>query len=172
MIRVGFSHGHVFLSKIIEWMTGSKASHSYIVFDVVDQQIVLQADIHGVCCQHYDNFKKDETIVAEYELLITPEQKDALLSFGLKKLLLPYNYFAIIGFIWVVINKKFGRKINQPFNVKNSYFCSELVIAALQAGMFPLSHTLDMATTSPEDIIQFLDAHPGASKLVTGLPNQ
>lgn len=170
-MRVGFSSGHVLLSKIIKKLTRSKASHSYIVFTAAGQELVIQANIHGVCCQHYENFKKQTTIVAEYELTMTPEQEQRALQYALMQLLKPYDFCALIGFGWILINKMFGRKVKQPFRNKAAYYCSELIITSLQVAPFPLSHMFDREVVSPEDLIEFLDVHPN-SKLVFGTHHQ
>jgi len=166
-MRVGFSAGHVLLSKIIMKLTNSKASHSFIVFEAAGQELVIQANIHGVVCEHYDDFKKHSTIIAEYELLLTLAQEKAVLGYALQQLLQPYDVFALIGIAWVILNKKLGRKVKQPFRNRHAYFCSELIATSLQAANFVLSHQLDREMVSPEDMIEFLDSHPQA-KLVYG----
>jgi len=157
-MRVGFSSSNAIPSKIIRWFTRSKASHSYIRFEVEGEPILIEANAHGVVCEHYESFKKHNAIVAEFELNITQEQEHAIVAYALKQLLRPYDFPGLLGFGWVLLNKMIGRKVKQPFVEKSAYFCSELVIAALQSANFPLSHFLDRHITSPEDIIEFLDS--------------
>jgi hypothetical protein len=158
-MRVGFSSGTSLFSKVIKKMTRSEASHAYIVFESYGEELVLHSNGHGVGCEHYTAFNKRSEIVVEFELLLSPAEEMRAMAFALKQLLKPYDVWAIVGFAWVLVNKSFGRKVRQPFRNRSAYFCSELVITALQAGMFPLTHSMDREMVSPEDLIDFLDGH-------------
>jgi len=158
-MRIGFSSGNSLISRAIKLATRSKASHSYIVFRAAGERLVIHANERGVGCEHYENFKKHATIVAEYELVMNDIEEHVALSYALKQLTKPYDFLAVIGFGWVVLNKMIGIQVKQPFRNRSAYFCSELVITALQAANFPLSHFFDRERTSPEDIIDFLDSH-------------
>jgi len=164
-MRIGFSSGNSFVSRAIRWFTHSKASHTYIVFTAADEKLVINANVHGVVCEHYENYKKHTTIVAEYDIVMSEDEEHTALAYALKQLLLPYDFLALFGFGWVLFNKAFGRQVRQPFRNKAAYICSELVITTLQAPNFPASHLMDREFTSPEDIIDFLDSHNRA-KLV------
>jgi hypothetical protein len=166
-MRIGFSSRCSILSKTIRYLTHSKASHAYIVFSVGEEELVIQSGSKGVYCEHYEVFRQHAHIVAEYQLSITPKEENLILDYALKQLLKPYDYLAIVGFGWILLNKSFGRKAKQLFRNKSAYFCSELIIAYLQNANFPLSHLFDKEITSPEDIIEFLDMHLMA-KLVLG----
>lgn len=166
-MRIGFSTSKKTLSGAIRWFTHSKASHSYILFTAEEEQLIVEANVHGVVCEHYEKFKTHNTIVAEFELSLTTEEEHKLVAYALKQLAQPYDFLAIFGFAWVLLNKMVGRKTKQPFRNRSAYMCSELVICALQSINFPLSHFMDREVTSPEDIIEFLDSHPRA-KFVSG----
>ncbi|MFA5023459.1 MAG: hypothetical protein WC523_00680 [Patescibacteria group bacterium] len=166
-MRIGLSSSNSIISKAIKWLTCSKVSHSYIVFCAADEELVINAAYNGVICEHYELFKRRTSIMAEFEILLTPEEEHRVLSYSLKQLTKSYDFLAILGLAWVFLNKHLGRKVCQPFSNKSAYFCSELVICSLQSANFPLSHFMYREATSPEDVIEFLISHPRA-KLVRG----
>jgi len=168
-MRIGFSTTNGIMSKAIRWFTHSKASHSYIIFLAEGQTLMVEADQHGVICEDYSNFKKKNKIVAEFELTVTPEEEHKIVGYALQQLTRPYNFLEILGYVWIIVNKTFGRTVKQPFKDRSAYVCSELVICSLQAGNFPLSHFMNRFVTPPEGIIEFLLNHLRA-KLIVGNP--
>ena len=168
-MRVGFSSSKEVMSKAIMLFTHSNVSHSYIVFEAAGEQLVVQACAKGVICDHYDNFRQKHTIVAEYELLIPPEQQHLILSYALRQLTKSYDFLGILGFAWVLVNKAIGIHVNQPFRNRSSYYCSELIVAALQSANFTTSHLLDQDLTSPEELMEFLGNHLSIKTRITNV---
>jgi uncharacterized protein YycO len=158
-MRVGFSYGNSILSVIIKRITRSQASHSYIVFCVAGEELVVQANQHGVCCENYKTFKQHSNIVVEFELNASNEQEQKILSYALRQLLRPYDVLALLGFGWVLIGKALGTKFKQPFKNRAAYFCSELIMSSLKHGGFVIGN-VDPELTSPEDLIQILRNNP------------
>lgn len=154
---VGFSKAKNILSRLIRWVTKSEVSHTFLRLKIKGQDMVLHSNQWGVNFDQYEDFVKHSDIVAQFEL--TMEQEDAAWDYALTKLDRPYDFLAIAGFAWVLLNKRFGRKTKNPFPNKSAYFCSELVIEALKAAEFPGSADLDRELTSPEDLINFLNIH-------------
>ena len=165
-MHIGFSTSTHIPSTIIRLFTHSPTSHAYIVFEAAHQSLVLQADHRGVICDHYTNFKQHNTIIAEYQLLTGHQEDDAILSFALHQLTKPYDFLGLVGFGWVLFNKALGIKTKQPFPRRSSYYCSELIIAALQSAHFPTSHMLDRFLTSPEELLEFLNNHLMTKRII------
>lgn len=161
-MRIGFSTTNGIISRLIKWLTRSKASHSYIYFKMAGEAMVLHATAHGVNMDYYPKFKNKNKIIAEYKVNLVEEKEQDALSYAFKKVDQPYDYLAIVGFLWVLILKSFGKKAKNPFPNRSAYFCSEIAIEALKAADFPGADALDRELTSPEDIMEFLDNHKDA----------
>lgn len=166
MMIIGFSTSSSLLSRIIKWATDSKASHSYAVFDTDGGRLVIHSNISGVNTDYYSKFMNSHDIVAEYAMLIPEELVKRACACGMEKLDSPYDFCAIIGFGWVVLNRVFGRKIRNPFRNKSAYFCSELILMMLRAMGVQEAFKLGQETTSPEDLIQLLDKLPFAKRMM------
>jgi hypothetical protein len=165
-MRIGFSSSSGLGSALIRYATHSKVSHAYIVFDVAGEELVLEASVRGVICDHYRNFRSNHQIVAEYELLLRPEQSNHILAYALNQLTLPYDFLGLLGFGWVICVRALGLHAHQPFKERKAYYCSALVISALQHANFPTSHALDRFLTSPEDLMEFLSSHLETKQLI------
>lgn len=162
---IGFSTTDKIFSKIVRTLTNSAASHSFVQFECASEPLVLHANGHGVNIMHYNRFiKKKINIVAKYDVNISKDDEHKLLSYMLWRLGQPYDRLAIVGFLWVILNRVFGRKVRNPFRNKSAYFCSELLVGALRAANFPGSYKLGMEKTSPDDLMKFIEKS-GASKL-------
>ena len=136
-MRIGLSSGREFVSKFIKWITRSEASHTFICFDVAGEEVVLHANQHGVNCTSHKKFTSNNDIVCEYDIKLTKANTDKALGHALRKLHSRYDYFAAFGFLWVLINKSFGRKVKNPMPNRSAYMCTELVVMALRKGNFP-----------------------------------
>ena len=166
MIIVGFSSTKAIMSRIIMWATRSKASHSYIRFEVAGEPIVIHSNQHGVNCDHYTKFKKGKKIVKEYELDLTPEQEQIILAYVLKRLDSPYDFLSVLGFGWVLFCKALGRKVKNPFPNRAAYQCSEFVLRSLRdAGKLDGFNHLARERVAPEDLIKVLNDHKLATEI-------
>ena len=162
---VGFSTTGGVLSSLIRWITRSKVSHTFIRFNVYGEDMLLHSTQHGVNLDYYSKFKKKKKIVAEYKLTLTAPNEKSAISYALKKVDSPYDYLAILGFLWVLTAKSFGKKVKNPFPNRSAYFCSELVVRALMAANFKGADQLYPEKTSPEDLVVFFDNHIKAEKI-------
>ena len=161
---IGFSSTTNILSRIIMWATHSKASHSFLIFEVADEPIIIQSSIHGVECMNYYRFLEGHKIVAKYKLSDKLEEQEAL-SASIKLLNSPYDFLSVFGFGWVLFCKMFGKKVKNPFPNRNAYQCSEFVLTVLKAaGLNGKLKDLDPELTSPEDLIECLNQSQDVEK--------
>jgi len=166
MLIVGFSSTKAIVSRIIMWATRSKASHSYIRFEVAGEPIVIHANQHGVNCDHYIKFKKGKKIVKEFKMDLTPEQEYDIVSYALKRLDSPYDFLSVIGFGWVLFCKLFGCNVKNPFPNKSAYQCSEFVLRALrEAGKVRGLENIPKERVAPETLINILSKHNLATEI-------
>jgi len=163
-MKIGFSTSNSVISKIIRKLTRSEVSHTYLKHNIEGHDLVLHANEHGVEFDKYVDFNRKFTIVAEYDLIMTDAQEKAFIFYAVQQVDRPYDFLALVGFAWVLLNKAFKRKIGNPFKNKAAYFCSELMLTSLQAAKFFGSEHLDRDLTTPEDLMGFLDKHPLAKK--------
>lgn len=122
-LAVGFSRPkkNNILSSLIMRFMKSNYSHTYLVFDVqsTGQRVVYQANRHGVTCIEYENFKKQNIILDEINIL--PENRATALKFCIANLGKPYSAITLFA---ILFNIKFGDGTKQ-------FICSELVARAL-----------------------------------------
>lgn len=160
---VGFSKSKNILSRLIRWVTNSRVSHTFLRLEVKGQDMVLHSNQWGVNFDQWEDFSGHSIVVDQFNL--TMENEGSAWDYAISKLDRPYDFLAIAGFAWVLLNKRFGRKTSNPFPNRSAYFCSELVIEALKAADFPGAKDLDRELTSPEDLIGFLGEHKDAKRL-------
>ena len=163
-MKIGFSTSNSLVSKIIRKITKSKVSHTYIKCQVEKYDVVLHANQNGVEFDKYTDFDRKFDIVAEYDLKLTAEQEDAFMLYAVRQLDRPYDFLGVAGFLWVLVNRSFNRKVKNPFSNRSAYYCSELIISSLQAAQFVGSEVFDKDITTPEDLLVFLDNHHLAVK--------
>lgn len=153
-VVVGFSRSKYLLSKIICCITNSKCSHTYIkvCFGAEDAVLVFQASGISVNVENYDVFLDNHAVVDEMSFDITEERWDKIYSFMLKQLGKPYSFKALIGMLWVLIARRFGKRVRNPFaDGDHSYVCVELVAKALG-----IQGAEEM---TPQDLLELLQAH-------------
>lgn len=164
-MNIGFSTTSSLLSTLVRKLTRSKISHTYIKFLVAGENIVLHATQHGVNTDYYNNFVKKNRIYAEFKLNVSIDAQNKMLSYAIRQTDKPYDFISLVGFLWVIINKSFGRKTKNPFSSAGAYFCSELLVQTLKAGKFPNTDNLNSDNISPEDFLEFISNHKLAEKV-------
>ena len=129
-IIVGFSYSNSLFSKLIKIFTSSKISHTYIRLPVPEYNtsVVFQASLLSVHYVTADVFKSHSTIVEEYELEVSDEQFSVGEKFRVTEVGKPYSYTQILGFLYVLMLRKFGKKVSNPLsNGDHAYVCVEVV---------------------------------------------
>lgn len=156
MIRVGFStqQKNVF-SRVIRWITGSKASHAWILFDdtFFGLNMVMEATETGFRLIPYENFKAEgNDVVAVVE---PPYPLDDGVHQAARWLGEKYDFAGLFGSIFVMFGRWLRRKWRNPFAGARSMFCSEAVVRVMQAARFPGSEAFDPEATTPQDLLDF-----------------
>lgn len=120
---IGFSRPKTYnpLSWAIMKFLGTTYSHTYIVFTVnsTGQQVVYQANRHGVNCIEYENFKKINVIIEE--IPVSLNNRTSALKFCIDHLGKSYSILTLFA---ILFNVKFG-------DGTKYFICSELVARAL-----------------------------------------
>jgi hypothetical protein len=158
-IVVGFSKPKTW--KPFSWLImtgyGIPYDHVYIKFhsDSFDRDIIYQASELMVNFMG-KQFTDANTIVDEFEVEITPENKLALIQFAIDNAGKPYGIMEAFGLAIVRIAELFGKKINNPFsNNGSTYVCSVLVgyILAQYAGIDVPDQTDNI---TPKEVYDYL----------------
>lgn len=153
-IIIGFSSNQAPFSRLIRWATNSHISHVYIRIPVKEfgTDIIFQASKFSVHYEHYPRFLAYQEHIEEYEIDLTPEQARLGEWFRITEAGKPYSWAQILGFGWVLLNRKFNRRVTNPLSNKEvGYICVE----AAGRCIFP-KEDLDLETLTPEDILQYV----------------
>ena len=155
-IGIGFSTTDYPLSWLIRWATGSKASHTWLVVDEPTKQI-YESTIGGFKKVSYDSFAKANKIVKiVYPVQdLTPGLNLARFWVGKEK----YDYDELVGGLWVQIGRWLHKKWHNPFHSDGEIDCASSVVRFLQVSSFPGADKLIPQDCTPQDIMDFLDAH-------------
>lgn len=124
-ITVGFSHSNNLFSKLIMWATKSNISHTYIK---LGDGIIYQASGLSVNEQTDEDFLTYETVIEEMQVQVSDDQFAAGEKFRVASLGKPYSIKEVLGFVWVMFMKCFGKEVANPLKDGGSaYVCSKLV---------------------------------------------
>jgi uncharacterized protein YycO len=162
-IYIGFSTQKKWnpLSWILRICQGVPYSHVYVRFhsDSLQRDLVYQASELSVHFVGWDRFREKAKVVKEYPIQVSAEAKTKTLQFAIDNAGKPYGWPELFGFVWICLNRKFGRKVNNPLGDKaKSFVCSELVAAVLIELGYKIVEDLD--TVSPKDMDEFLATQP------------
>lgn len=137
------------LSKLIRCIEKRDFSHSYVrLSDPSGLDIIFQASGLAVNLCLAENFRKDETIVEEYEITLDDSSKEVVWEYVMDQLGKPYS---VNQLIWILIKKVFGIRLSH--NDDDSVICSEnSARLAIFVGLM-VSEDLDYET--PSDFQKF-----------------
>lgn len=159
MYAIGFSTGkHSPISAAIRYMTHSKVSHAYLIYDDEDlgDRYILEADIGGFQPDRYSIFKRKNTVVAEVPITLYPgtlQAADKMVG------VVGYDYSGLVGEFFVKLARWGGKKISNPIHNPHSMFCSEAMVHVLQQGKVPGADQLVPQNTDPQALLDFLIVH-------------
>ena len=131
MIRIAQYKGKSLTSKIIKFKTRGVYSHTAIMLD--DNKIVeaWQGSNEVRIIESLSDGHKPGTEVDIYYLDATQSQQVLFVEFVMEQLGKKYDYLGILGFVF-----------NRNFHGQDSWFCSELFMAAcVYAGIVVLKNT-------------------------------
>lgn len=152
---IGFSTTDKPLSRLIRWFTRSSASHSYVLFIVAGEPLVIHSTRHGINCDYYKRFVKKNKIVAEFKLLVDDAATKKALGSAIQLIDKPYDFLSILGFAWVLGLKAIGIKAKAPFRNRSAYHCSEFALMTLRKMKLDCAD-MKRELTSPEDLMECL----------------
>lgn len=169
MVFVGFSTPRRWnpLSALIRAMMRSKASHAWLLVEdpLFQLRLVLEAHSTGFRLISLAEFVKRNKVVALVEPAhpIAPGLPEAGGWLGDE-----FDVLGLLGIFLTLVARWFRRKAwRNPFASSRALFCSEAVVRVLKAADYPGAGRLGDETTTPAELLAFLEAEPG-SRVTSG----
>ena len=160
-VIIGFStpRGFNLISWLIRKVTGSRTSHAWLlVYDPVFKlRMVMEAHSTGMRLVPLTVFEKTNVVVAQAHPRV--DFSRALQNAG-RWLGEKYDFTGLLGMAWVLLGRWIRRKWRNPFNDSRALFCSEAVVQTLRSAEYPHIGELQADSTSPEDLLDFLQDSP------------
>jgi hypothetical protein len=153
MICVGFSTTTHALSRFIRWVTRSKTSHAWMLFDLYGIPMVYEATFEGARFITFEHFQRNNVIVKTILL----DYDDFAFKPLLKTLGTPYDFGGLIGEGVVQLGQKTGHFWRNPFNDPQALFCSEIIVIWLQGLGHPAVKGLIPEDVSPQELLSLLE---------------
>ncbi len=164
MVFVGFSTPRRWspLSALIRAMMRSKTSHAWLLVEdpLFELRLVLEAHSTGFRLISLAEFVKANRVVALVETAhpVEPGLPEAGGWLGDQ-----FDVLGLFGIFLTLVAKWFQRKAwRNPFTSSRALFCSEAVVRVLKAADYPGAERLGDETTTPADLLAFLEAEPGS----------
>lgn len=158
---IGFSTTKAWYSRLMRWLTHSRVSHAYLVYDhpLWQRYIVLEANLPGYIESDYKKWRERgndvvaEVFVSDIDISIGFKAAESWLGDG-------YDFTGLFGMIPVLIARLFKRRIRNPWLSSKSLFCSEAIARILKLSNYP-GFNLDPGIATPEDLLNFFEKnHP------------
>jgi hypothetical protein len=146
---VGFSYAPTkAFSKLIRWVTNSQVSHAFVVLET-SETTIYQASGLAVNYQNKGTFLAIENPTEFYEFDLTDAQAAANQTFRLQTVGKPYSWQEVIGYGWVLLARKFGKRVRNPYSGgQTAYVCVDIAAAHL-----PIDpQALGDGSWTPEDL--------------------
>jgi hypothetical protein len=155
-----------FISKAIRWFTRSQWSHTYIIYQVDPEVLVLEAGKFQVQLIPITKYESSKYVNVYFTPgLFLQGHVDAGIAKAKEKIEATYGWLQIFGFLPVIVAKRLlGMKISNPS--KGGIVCSELVLQYLR-GLEPGGKwgSMDRNSVSPEDLYGELVKHVGFDRV-------
>ena len=124
-----------------------------------NMDIAIQIDERTFRLMPYEKYVKSNEIV--HLIDVGDKNKFGDIDIGMARLAkefldTPYDFMGFVGMAIVKLAKFFKRKIKNPLASSSSVICSEGATLALQYGGCPEADSLHAASTSPQDLLNFL----------------
>jgi hypothetical protein len=165
MVFVGFSTPRRWnpLSALIRAMTGSPASHAFLLVEdpLFELRLVLEAGSSGFRLVSFTRFVKDNKVVA----LVEPAHpiEPGLPAAG-EWLGESFDLRGLVGIFLTLVARWFRqRPWRNPLPTARALFCSEAVIRTLHAASYPGSAALRPEETTPAELLAFFEADPACA---------
>lgn len=169
MVFVGFSTPRRWnpLSALIRAMMRSQASHAWLLVEdpLFELRLVLEAHSTGFRLIAFAEFVKENRVVA----LVEPAHD---LHRGLPEaggwLGDQFDVLGLFGIFLTLVGRWLSpRRWRNPFTSSRALFCSEAVVRVMKASRYPGAEALGNETTTPAELLAFLEADLG-SRVISG----
>lgn len=169
MVFVGFSTPRRWnpLSALIRAMMRSQASHAWLLVEdpLFELRLVLEAHSTGFRLIAFAEFVKENRVVA----LVEPAHD---LHRGLPEaggwLGDQFDVLGLFGIFLTLVGRWLSpRRWRNPFTSSRALFCSEAVVRVMKASRYPGAERLGDETTTPAELLAFLEADLG-SRVIAG----
>lgn len=139
------------ISRLIRWVTGSRVSHAAIGVVWEGVPVILEATQGGVVLTPRDRWLEHHIVVAEYGFKagVLVDLPEAIQSVGRS-----YDYTGLVGYLVVLIGRRLGRRLRNPFATERGLVCSEFVLCLDKDGSISTWSGLDAEATTPEDLLK------------------
>lgn len=160
---LGFSHlrNPSWLTKLIMKIDKSSVSHSFMVYYDEDWKLemVIQIDEFGYRLIPFERYKKGNEVKFLFDMS-NPKYgnfEEGMIRLSREFAGTKYDFKGFIGMGLVLFWRAFKRRIKNPWASKGTLICSEGAALALQYGGCPGSDKLIPDSTSPQDLLDFLN---------------
>ncbi len=155
-IIIGFSRPKKInlFSRAIMWADKTAYSHVYVKWkwNSIERDIIYQASKLAVNFESDVTFNSHAVVVEEYEVTLSDECHKTVMQFCMDNSNKPYGIKEILGFAWVKLCAKMGKKVRNPFPTNgNSYVCSKIGMEILQVAKI-VDVNLDSDDIDPLDL--------------------
>jgi hypothetical protein len=127
IVYVAFSGGTGWLQRLIKWFSRSDVNHAFLVLWDADfgGWVQLGADTGG----WIQSPAEDRLKLPVCRLYAPPPGVDLRVGLkGLRTVLgAGYDVGGLVGMSWVMLMRRFGRKVKNPLQRSSKWFCSEIV---------------------------------------------
>jgi hypothetical protein len=163
MVFIGFSTPRLWnpLSALIRAMTSSRVSHTFLLVEdpLFQLRLVLEAHSAGFRLVSFTRFVRENKVVALVEPSHPVERGLPAAGAWLGE---KFDVLGLVGiFLTLVVRYFRQRPWRNPFPTPSALFCSEAVVKTLKRAGYPGSEALEDETTTPAELLAFLEADPG-----------
>jgi hypothetical protein len=154
-----FTADNSWVSKAIRFITRGKTSHAALTSSIGGVPVLIHASIGGVQVTPRRKWLRSNRAVAEF----VPASGEGFdLGLAARALGERYDYVSLLGFIPVLIARRIGARIRNPFARSNATVCSEFVVrAAAGQGRLQALIGLDPERTTPQDLLRACEQESG-----------
>lgn len=159
-ITVGFSTTNKLISRIIRWIIRGKVSHAWIAFHdaTLNVRMVMQAEWWGFELRPWARWARENTLVAEFQLLVSPSVQLTALWRMRDHLGEKYDKF---GALWAGIAGWLKRWWNarltlRPRRTPHKLMCAEAQLDCLKAAGITAVADCYEETVDPQTLLEKL----------------
>jgi len=159
-VLIGTTVNDTFYSRLVSFFTGSKYSHSVILYrsSLWGGWWMVQVDDKGIRKIPAETGLKQYSKIRVYECALSLQYGIKTLRYYIGK---KYDWFGILGFLLkILISKIVKIEILNPMHDGSKLFCSEMCMKVLQQSGVPGTDCYDANSTSPGDLHEFLEGSP------------